>query len=238
MQKVVNADTLHYEMKELHEYSRFFVKEGQKIDTTYFKAQYPQFKDTVINNLLQTSINLEGDSQMVTSAKRFVNAYDEYVEENNGNSTATWFRDLQAKVYQNTSKFISIETSQTEYTGGAHGDHFTLFSHFDTHTDQKITLNDIVNKENQKELIKIAERYFRKLEKLSDTESLNDKFFFEAGNFTLADNFALNKDGLLFYYNVYEIKSYAEGNTALKVPYKDIKHLISAKGLEYINSIN
>jgi hypothetical protein len=237
-QKVVNGDTLHYDMKEVHRYSNFFVKEGEKIDTTFFRAQFPEFRDTVINTLMSNSINLEGDEEISVSAKRFVDAYDEYVEENNGRSSAAWFRDLQAKVYQNTPKFISIVTSQSEYTGGAHGDHFTLFNHFDIKSDQKITLTDIVNEENQKELIKIAERYFRKQENLSGTESLNDKFFFEAGNFTLANNFALNKEDLLFYYNVYEIKPYSGGNTALKVPYKDIKHLISNKGLEYINSIN
>jgi len=237
-QKKASGDTLHYDMKELHRYSNFFVKEGEKIDTTFFRAKYPQFKDTVINTLLNQSINLEGDSEISISAKRFVDAYDEYVEENSGSSSAAWFRDLQAKVYQNTPKFISIETNQTEYTGGAHGDHFTLFTHYDINSDQKITLNDIINEENQKELIKIAEKYFRKLENLSDKESLNDKFFFEAGNFALANNFALDKEDLLFYYNVYEIKPYSGGNTALKVPYKDIKHLISNKGLEYINSIN
>lgn len=234
----VSGDTLHYDMKEVHRYSSFFVKEGKKIDTTFFKARYPAFKDTVINSLLSHSINLEGDSEIHIAAKRFVDAYDEYVEENNGQSSATWFRDLHAKVYQNTPRFISIETNQTEYTGGAHADHFTLFNHFDIKTDQKITLVDIVDEKNQKELTKIAEKYFRKLEKLSKTESLNDKYFFESGNFTLANNFALTKESLLFYYNVYEIKPYSGGNTTLEVPYKDIKHLISNKGLTYINSIN
>lgn len=237
-QKISTGDTLHYNMKELHRYSNFFVKDGEKIDTTFFRAQFPEFKDTIINTLLNQSINLEGDKEISISAKRFVDAYDEYVEENNGRSSGAWFRDLKAKVYQNTPKFISIETSQSEYTGGAHGDHFTLFNHFDIKSDQKIALTDIVNEENQKELIKIAEKYFRKLENLSDTESLSDKFFFEAGNFTLANNFALTKEDLLFYYNVYEIKPYSGGNTTLKVPYKDIKHLISNKGLAYINSIN
>ncbi|MDH5826365.1 DUF3298 and DUF4163 domain-containing protein [Sphingobacterium faecium] len=238
IQEAMSGDTLHYDMKEVHRYSKFFMKDGEKTDTTYFKAQYPQFKDTLINTLLSTSINLDGDSVISVAAKRFVDAYDEYVEENNGQSSSTWFRNLQANVYQNTPKFISISTNQSEYTGGAHGDHFTLFNHFDIHTDQKITLADIVAPQNQKELIKIAEGYFRKSEKLSETESLNDKFFFEGGKFTLANNFALNKEGLLFYYNVYEIKPYSGGNTTLQVPYTDIKHLISNKGLEYINSIN
>ncbi|MNN23755.1 hypothetical protein D3C81_1371610 [compost metagenome] len=175
---------------------------------------------------------------MQEAARRFINSYNEYVEDNNGKSTSTWNRDLQVDVIANTPVFLGLRTKQDEYTGGAHGDHFTLYSNFDRQSNKQIMIDDIIQKENKDKFVKIAEQYFRKQEGLSTDDSLSGKYFFEDGRFSLADNFTFEKDDILFYYNVYEIKSYAEGNTELRIPYTTFKHLISDKGLHYINSIN
>lgn len=234
----LQADTLTYSNKKIDEHSNYFLKEDDRLDTTYFRAKYPIFKEGKINELIATVIHLEGDTSMEDAAHRFINSYNEYVEENNGKSTATWNRDLQVDVVANTPIFLGIKTTQEEYTGGAHGDHFTLYSNFDRQSSKVITINDIILEINKDKFIKIAEQYFRKQEGLGPDDSLNGKYFFEEGKFSLADNFTLEKKDILFHYNVYEIKSYAEGNTELRVPYTTFKHLISDKGLNYINSIN
>ncbi|WON93855.1 MULTISPECIES: DUF3298 and DUF4163 domain-containing protein [unclassified Sphingobacterium] len=233
-----NADTLVYNRKIIDEHSNYFLKDDNRLDTTYFRAKYPVFQEDKINKLIANIVHLEGDTSMQNAANRFINSYNEYVEDNSGKSTATWNRDLQIDVIANTAVFLGLRTKQEEYTGGAHGDHFTLYSNFDRQSNKPISIDDVIQKENKDKFVKIAEQYFRKQEGLSDDDSFNGKYFFEDGKFSLADNFTFEKDDILFYYNVYEIKSYAEGNTELRIPYTTFKHLISDKGLRYINSIN
>lgn len=232
------GDTTAYDLDQVKEYSSYFLSNGDQVDTTFFHARYPIFKDTKINLLLNQFIRLEGDTSMVEAAQRFIRSYDEYVDENDGKSTATWFRDLNITVPINTPIFLTLRTVQEEYTGGAHGEHITLFTNLDRNNDQVITLDEIVPKNKQEELRKIAERYFRKQEKLKPSTPLTENYFFENGIFTLADNFSLEKNSILFYYNNYEIKSFAEGPTELRIPYDDIRQILSAKGIQYINSIH
>jgi hypothetical protein len=140
----LQTDTLTYSYKKIDEHSNYFLKEDDRLDTTYFRAKYPIFKEGKINELITTIIHLEGDTSMEDAAHRFINSYNEYVEENNGKSTATWNRDLQVDVVANTPIFLGIKTTQEEYTGGAHGDHFTLYSNFDRQSSKVITINDII----------------------------------------------------------------------------------------------
>ncbi|CAM3462506.1 DUF3298 DUF4163 domains-containing protein [Sphingobacterium prati] len=231
-------DTLSYHKKMVDEHSNYFLKGEDQLDTTYFRASYPVFDEAKINDLVSSTVHLEGDTSMEEAANRFINAYNEYVDDNNGKSTATWNRDLQVDVVANTPVYLAIRTKQEEYTGGAHGDHVTLYSNFDRQSNSPITIDDIILKEDKDKFITIAEQCFRKQEGLHKDDSLNGKYFFEGGKFSLADNFTFEKNELLFYYNIYEIKSYAEGGTELRIPYSTFKDLMSEKGLHYINSIN
>lgn len=230
------ADTLSYSRKVIHEYSPYFLEADGHLDSTYFRASYPVFEEEKINTLVSSIVHLEGDTSMAEAARRFIHAYNEYVEDNQGKSTATWNRDLKVDVISNTASYLGIRTCQEEYTGGAHGEHLILYSNFDRQSYDPITISDIIPTEQKDKFVKIAEQYFRKQEGLKSDEPLQGKYFFEEGNFSLADNFTFEKSNMLFYYNIYEIKSYAEGGTELRIPYTAIKDLLSDKALHYINS--
>jgi hypothetical protein len=232
------GDTLSYHKKMVDEHSNYFLKGEDQLDTTYFRASYPVFDEAKINDLVSSIVHLEGDTSMEEAAHRFINAYNEYVDDNNGKSTATWNRDLQVDVVANTPMYLAIRTKQEEYTGGAHGDHVTLYSNFDRQSNSPITIDDIIRKEDKDKFITIAEQCFRKQEGLHNDDSLNGKYFLKVVSFRLQIILHLKKNELLFYYNIYEIKSYAEGGTELRIPYSTFKDLMSKKGLHYINSIN
>ena len=87
-------------------------------------------------------------------------------------------------------------------------------------------LSDILIDGYQQPLNKLAERVFRKQEKLADTASLTHGYFFKDDLFSVNDNFLVSPTGLLFYYNEYEIKPYVAGPTELLIPYSKIKSLL------------
>ncbi|MNL65691.1 hypothetical protein D3C87_1900590 [compost metagenome] len=80
-------------------------------------------------------------------------------------------------------------------------------------------------------LTAVAEKIFRKNEKLSPTESLKDKYFFENDTFSLNQNFTITEKGLKFLYNPYEIKAYVYGTTELLIPFAELKDIAKPNSL-------
>jgi Protein of unknown function (DUF3298) len=58
-------------------------------------------------------------------------------------------------------------------------------------------------------------------------------FWFKDNIFTLNNNFAITDQGILFYYNNYEIASYVYGPTKIFIPYDSIENLVKRKGMVY-----
>ncbi|MFE7085325.1 DUF3298 domain-containing protein [Sphingobacterium spiritivorum] len=235
----VARDTLRYKLVDFYENSPYFIEGESGIDTTYFKASYPSFENDKINQLLRSSILIDGEDSVRQAAESFLGGFNEFVEDAaNPSYHIAWFRELHSYVVLNNTRILSIATQIDDFSGGAHGNHVMILSNFDILNNKKITLPDLISKEKQKELLKIAEKYFRKAERLKDNENLSGKYFFEDGKYALAENFALEKDSLLFYYNPYEIKSYVEGSTALRIPYQEIEHLLTDSGKVYLQQIS
>ncbi|WP_324288612.1 RsiV family protein [Pedobacter sp. SL55] len=57
---------------------------------------------------------------------------------------------------------------------------------------------------------------------MSATEPLEQKYFFTNGKFALPKSFYVSDKGLVFLYNPYEIKAYAEGVTELVIPFSEL----------------
>ena len=86
---------------------------------------------------------------------------------------------------------------------------------------------------NIKVLNAIAEKIFMEQEELADNDFTN--YFFTDDVFALNENFLLKEKSILFLYNVYEIKSYAEGITNLEIPYTQIIHLMTPEARELLH---
>lgn len=231
-------DTISYVYKSFKDISQYLVSNEDKTDTAYFAISYPEFEDLGLNEAVRPYILLDGDSSIQQASENFIMSYNEFVEENSTKYIFfPWYKNVVATVWINTPLVLTLSTFVDEYTGGAHGLHYNILSNIDVTTKRKIELKDIIQKEKMKDFTKKAETLFRKLENLSQNESLEDKFFFENGIFALNDNFGLTKSNLVFYFNEYEIKPYAEGPTTLEIPYEEIDEFLSPQGKTYVASL-
>jgi hypothetical protein len=111
-----------------------------------------------------------------------------------------------------------------------HGWYQFLYYNWGKKRNKKIELEDILVKNYNRRLTKIAEKIFMKNEHLSDKTSL-EEYFFENGKFALNYNFMITDVGLSFFYNIYEIKPYSQGPTELDIPYSKIKSLIKPNSI-------
>ncbi len=231
------TDTLDYHMEVFKEISPYFSGDEMTLDTTFYAARYPVFS-TEIDSLVREAIFVDGEHKADQVAESFLGGFNEYAEEqinSENHAFHAWFRNQDCEVMLNVPGFLTLKNAISEYTGGAHGIEIEIWSNYDTQNKKKLSLADIF--QDTLVLRQIVEGYFRKQEKLSDTSAYGSNYFFDDETFTLADNFGLTRVGLLFHYNPYEIKSYAEGPTTLIVPYSALEEVTTEKGQRLLDIV-
>jgi|SRR5690606_4863493 len=231
-------DTLAYQMAFFKETSPYFSGDETTLDTTFYAARYPVFASE-IDSLVHEAIFIDGEHNAKQVAQSFLAGFNEYAEEqieSENGAFHAWFRNQDCEVVLNAPGFLTLRNAVSEYTGGAHGIEIEIWSNYDTQKKRKLSLADLF--QDTLALSQIVEVYFRKQEELSDTSSYGSNYFFEDETFTLADNFGLTPSGLLFHYNPYEIKSYAEGPTTLIIPYKALEEVMTAKGKRLLKVVS
>ncbi|HYH56941.1 MAG TPA: DUF3298 and DUF4163 domain-containing protein, partial [Anseongella sp.] len=169
-------------------------------------------------------------------SKAFISDYEQFAREF-PESRAKWYIKRKIEIIANNNHFITLQLSEESYLGGAHGMNVHLFASFDPSGGQRITLEDLVEPGRMAQLEKTAESFFRRETNIPEGQSLKDAGYFymeedsTGSPFRLTDNFAITREGLLFYYNPYDIAPYSMGATVLKVPFRDIREALKTDGL-------
>lgn len=224
-------DTLKFSYKTIKERAADC---GNKPDSacTVVKITYPVFdsaktlNDTVSAKLtMMFAMDGKADSSVEAMTKNFLKSYADFKKTDPRTNMFFTLED-SVKVLRQDTSFTTLQVKGYTYTGGAHGGSFIGFINWDTKAGKNLTLDDVFAPGYQDKLKAIAEKNFRKDEKLSETASLKDNYFFKDDKFALNTNFLVTPLGIKFLYNQYEIKPYAAGITELFIPYAQIKSLL------------
>ena len=138
--------------------------------------------------------------------KRFKEEFEE--------STMVWDASFDGEVTYQSSELISIAINSYVNSGGAHGNSNVTFFNFDS-SGKLLSFNDLFT--NDRELTQKVKSYFD-----DETKGNNINYFF-GEEFDLPANIGFNDEGVIFFYNVYEIASYADGITEFTIPFEDIE---------------
>ncbi|MBC8152828.1 MAG: DUF3298 domain-containing protein, partial [Bacteroidetes bacterium] len=121
-----------------------------------------------------------------------------------------WEIDIKGDTVCSNSDFLTVGLETYAYTGGAHPNTYRTLLSFDRHTGQPLHLTDFVS--DTTGLLPMVEQAFRDKQGVRSDQSLEDEgYFLRDGRFFLPENVAAGRDGLIFYYNPYEIAAYALG---------------------------
>jgi len=146
-------------------------------------------------------------------------------------SSTLWFVDNRLRVIYQDRRLISLEFAEQAHSGGAHPNSTTRYASFGVAGGKRLALDDLLADGRSPRLNEIGEGRFRELHRVPPGRSLLDAgFWFEGDAFALNDNFAVTETGLLFYYNPYEVASYATGPTGLLLPLEDLEELVLPGG--------
>jgi hypothetical protein len=222
-------DTLTYRYDSIRVVSNNLVKSnlGTPIDTSNAVVKYPIFENEELNNHIKKRVfDFFADEEHPTAyediASSFVRGYNDFYLHNPG-TVQWWFLRIDISVIRQLHNYIALKHVHSDYAGGAHGNAMISYINYNPKTNEPIALDSLIIPQKKAELLKLAESIFRKNEKISDEVALDKDYFFTNGRFSLPDNFYVSKNGLVFLYNTYEIKPYAQGTTELIVPLDQLK---------------
>jgi hypothetical protein len=170
-----------------------------------------------INQFIEKEVcgfgNMFEDVTKIKSIKQLmntVNKVDEYGYEHS----------ISCNFIERFENILTFSISDYSYGfGAAHPNHFSVMYNIDLKTGKLIQLEDIFKKGTKNQLNKIAEKLFIR-------ENGSEGWDFEQGKFELNSDFIIQKDGLLFTFDAYEIGPYAAGDPFVFIPYTKIKKLL------------
>jgi hypothetical protein len=140
-----------------------------------------------------------------------------------------YYRHSDITLFAMTPETLTLAHEISSYEGGTHGSDEMIYENFLRSNATPLTIDRLFKPNSDKKLLTIAEHYYRLTYNIPDHKNMQYDGWFNP-SFVLADNFAITPNGLLFLYNPYEIKPYADGMTSFMLPYSAIKSLIDPYG--------
>lgn len=239
--QVSDTNNVDINFKTIELSKSYTSKSSKADDSTYITLQYVEMVsapnkekiNSLIRNELIQNTYAVGNNEYKTLQDILDNFIDDFkmFSAENSDYPQNWFYEINADVENITSKILCLEFSQGGYTGGAHGNSYVKYINIDLENANQLKLDDLLVKGFESNLNQLIDKKFREVKDLQPTDDLEKKGGLFENKITYNDNFAVSKNGLLFYYNNYEIAPYAAGTTELLITYDELVNLIPEDSL-------
>jgi len=206
------------------------------LSCTYAQITYPQFTDSTRQNLNEAIIEKihehAADYMMEDSAhadltsvvNAFVEDYAKFIQEF-PDYTLGWYLKIGAEIIYNSDEYISLMIGIETFTGGAHPNSTTNYYVFNTKSNQRLRLKDIISDTIQ--FKKILEKNFRRQNGISDTVSLAELGYnIYDDEFVLNENIGFTQNQVIVHFNPYEIAPYSMGPTSVSINKNELKGIL------------
>ncbi|WP_460994851.1 DUF3298 and DUF4163 domain-containing protein [Spirosoma harenae] len=168
--------------------------------------------------------NPDARQNLAKAANLFAMDY-EAMRKDIGNLGGCWELETTADTVHVSPKALTVKVETYAYTGGAHPNSNLAFYTFDRETGRILTLNDMVA--DTTALLGVLETAFRQQQNLLPKANLEEQgYFLRDGHFFLPANVGTGRNGMIFYYNSYEIAAYAVGPIQVTVPYEKLNGIL------------
>ncbi len=197
--------------KEITHHTEFT---NQKTEQYLIEAKYPVFNIEPLNKEVEAICN-------------------QYIEECKVEATELssdeWFIPLELKIKSElkitSNRYVSVNLQVYYYTGGAHGMTYNHTLSYDTESKSFLTLKDIIKGE-QSELEQLVRTKLKK--QLAEGNFVDDPF---SGASNLS-RFVIANDGIMFFFNPYEVAAYMYGTVSTTINYKEFEFNIDVNDEE------
>jgi hypothetical protein len=228
------------ESGEAHAYAYSLDKKDSTLSQISYQYFTPQFSSGVMDSTFKDSVNArivywassqspEVETPLVGPLtgyyfQQVVNDFTIDEQAYDDMNMHLWSLEMGFDIVE-TSDYVRLNTHAWSYTGGAHGNGFTVYEYFEKTDGNRIHLNYFTN--DVEALTRAAEPYFREQQEIPDGMSYGEfGMWFENDDFALNDNFYFSKEEMVFIYNPYEIAPYAGGTIELRIPFSALEGIL------------
>lgn len=138
----------------------------------------------------------------------------------------SYYKYVQSHIQYYRKDLLVYRVRYEEYTGGAHGIYMTSFLNLDLRTLTPIRLSDLFADDYKEALTDLLWNQLMADNHVATRQELEDLGYGSTGDLTPSENFYLGRDGITFYYNVYDIAPYVMGAIDITLPYEIMAHLL------------
>lgn len=139
----------------------------------------------------------------------------------------SYYKNIESRIQLYYKNLLVYRYYYEEYTGGAHGVYMTSFLNMDLRTLRPIHLDDIFVSDYQEALTDLLWNQLMADNNVTSRQELEDLGYTSTGDLTPTENFYLSKEGITFFYNIYEITPYVMGAIQISLPWEMMLHLMS-----------
>ena len=192
------------------------------------EIHYPQFSNTINEDLLLINSSIE--NKVLSIYSNFISPFPRSLTDTEEHNDEYIERDYELIIKYNfeviTEEIICLTIFTSIYTGGAHGNYWTLGLNYRLNPFMNISLKDIF-KEND-ESLKSLTRLIKNEIKVYANDKLGIKnvsdFYLNPlkNNWDEIGNITISKEGLIFIFHIYQITAYALGEHKILLKYKDL----------------
>lgn len=140
----------------------------------------------------------------------------------------SYYKTIEGSVQYYDNNLLVYRINYNEYTGGAHGIYTATFLNMDLGVMRPLHLQDIFADNYTEPLTVLLWKQLMEQQKVTSREELEELGYGSTGEVAPTENFYLTKEGITFYYNVYDITPYTMGPVEIHLPYPMIAHLLGS----------
>lgn len=140
----------------------------------------------------------------------------------------SYYKGIESHVQLYEKNFLVYRIDYNEYTGGAHGIYMSSFLNMDLGLMRPLRLDDIFVGEYQEVLTDLIWNQLMADNDAKTRSEVEDMGYGSTGEIAPTENFYLDKEGITFYYNVYDITPYAMGPVSISIPYQMMEHMLGS----------
>ncbi len=199
--------------------------------SAYVRIIYPQIAG-LRNSAIQNKINSFLKTEFMQANSWFEDfiADTDYISEFPPDWAFSFECDF--RITYNSNEILSLVLDYYEFTGGAHGNYYSVGYNIRVSDGEPIYLNNILKPNSIQAL---SEFCVEEILDMFDANSLNDAGFFEDA-LTISDDqdFFITPDDLVIQFDPYEVAPFAMGSIEVKLNFGKIKNILR-ENLPFLN---
>ena len=168
--------------------------------------------------------NYRKETSKMYSVDKAKTTYDEAIPQ--------WYNrtySMVTFVEEGCAGILNASANYFEDMGGAHPNQWSRWMNLESETGKLLTIDDVFLPTAKKDIEQLLTEHLIRLqaelypdESMATLKDLQKKGFLQSTNMYIPHNFLLQKEGILFLFNRYDISPYAAGEIVIKIPYEEI----------------